>query len=192
MGDAQIQKFIHNRNICFVSRLEHPLCSEEIAVSESNGFTKQIPILKLDPLRVGEVMGSDAFSIGDWVLLRYWENKPTRVTQVQQHFIYVDLQEGENSEDTMAHFYPEELGYPHDHRFWSKHQKQCYLRCHFDRKLLERWEGNTQVFVGTGVEWKVFLLCILVSVIALIFSGLWMHYQVCHGLIRGMGHPMPT
>ena len=121
-----------------------------------NGFAPQIPTPKLDPLLVGKVMGVTAFSEGDWVLLRYWDNTPTKVKQIQHNFIYVGLEGEETFGDTLIHFYPEELGYPLDHRFWSKHQKQCYLKCHMDRTLLHRWEGKPQVIRLRGSEWKIF------------------------------------
>lgn len=159
-------------------------------MKERNGFAEQIPIPKLDPLLMGEVMGIDAFSEGDWVLLRYWENKPTKVTRVQANFVFVGLEEGETFEDSYVHFYPEELGYPLDHRFWSKHQKKCYLRCHLDQNLIQRWEGKPKVFLGKATELKVFFLCALTSVVALAVSGLWMHYQLLRGLGSGMGQPM--
>ena len=94
-------------------------------MKERNGFAEQIPIPKLDPLLVGEVMGIDAFSEGDWVLLRYWENKPTKVTRVQANFVFVGLEEGETFEDSYVHFYPEELGYPLDHRFGASIRKNA-------------------------------------------------------------------
>lgn len=155
-------------------------------MSDRHDFPHPLPSPKLDPLCVGEIIGTDAFSEGDWVLLRFWDNKPTKVTRVQQNFVYVGLEGGENFEDTLVHFYPEELGYPLDHRFWSKHQKQSYLQCHLDPTLLRRWEGNSQIFGESGLEWKVFILGVLTSIIALAVAGLWMHYQVFRGLSDGM------
>ncbi|ABW31440.1 hypothetical protein [Acaryochloris marina] len=151
-------------------------------MNERNGYAKLIPTPQLDPLLMGEVMGSDAFIEGDWVLLRYWDNRPTKVTRVQQNFLYVGLEVGETFEDALVHFYPEELGYPLDHRFWSQRQKQCYLRCHLDPALLRRWDRNSHVFVGKDTDLNVFLLCALASVIILAVSGFWLHYQVFWGL----------
>lgn len=159
-------------------------------MSDYSDFTNHIPTPKLDPLSVGEIMGTDAFSEGDWVLLRYWDNRPTKVTQVQDNFVYVGLDGGETFEDAFVHFYPEELGYPLDHRFWSKHQQKCYLRCHIDRNLIRQWDGNSQVFVEKDTEFKVFLLSVFAGIVALAVSGLWMHYQVFRGISNGMGHPM--
>lgn len=147
-------------------------------MSEYSDFNNQIPIPKLDPLRVGEVMGSDAFSVGDWALLRTWENKPVKVTSLHQDLIFVDRGRGESLEDTRVNHHPEELGYPLDHRFWSLHQKQSYLRCHFDRKLLNRWEKTSNVFGHISDALKAFLIGAMVSIFALIILGFWSYYKI--------------
>ena len=159
-------------------------------MSERTSFANQIPTPKLDPLLMGEVMGSDAFSEGDWILLRSEENRPTKVICCHHDLIFVDHGEGEKFEDTLIPHYPEDLGYPLDHRFWSRHQKQCYLQCHIDGDLLQRWHGNTHGNVGRDTELKVFLLCVLASVIALAVSGLWMHYQLFRGFSDGINNPL--
>ncbi|MGR3279243.1 hypothetical protein ACSYAD_29695 [Acaryochloris marina NIES-2412] len=142
-------------------------------MNEYSDFNNQIPTPKLDPLLMGEVMGADAFSEGDWVLLRSEENKPTKVTVCRQDFVFVDQGTGESFKNTLVKYYPEELGYPLDHRFWSLHQKQSYLRCHFDRRLLERWEGAPKNCFRRFHSLKAFYLGIMISVIVLKILGFW-------------------
>lgn len=137
-------------------------------MNECNGFEKQLPTPKLDPLLVGEVMGSDAFFVGDWVLLRSEENKPTKVTSCHHDLIFVDQGMGENFEDSLVHFYPEQLGYPLDHRFWSNHQKRCYLRCYVDPQLLTRWNSQSSNLLEKDGTKKLCFLGILLSLIALV------------------------
>lgn len=137
-------------------------------MSERTSFANQIPIPKLDPLLMGEVMGTDAFTEGDWVLLRFWENKPTKVTRLQHNFVCVALEGGEDFVDTLVHFYPEELGYPLDHRFWSNHQKGCYLRCHVDPKLLTRWPSEPSNPLAKDKTSKLCALGLFLSLIALV------------------------
>lgn len=140
-------------------------------MSEYGEFTNHIPTPQLNPLRVGEVMGAKAFSEGDWVLLRSWDNKPVKVTECHQDFVFVDEGMNENFEETFAHFYPEELGYPLDHRFWSLHQKQSYLRCHFDRRLLNRWEKSPNACLRRVTNLQGFCLGFWLSVIVLKIMG---------------------
>ena len=147
-------------------------------MSKYGNFNHHLPSPKLDPLRVGEVMGSDAFSVGDWVLLRTWENKPVKVTSLHQDLVFVDQGMGESFEDTLVKYYPDELGYPLDHRFWSLHQKQSYLRCHFDRKLLNRWEKTSKVFGHISDALKAFLIGAMVSIFALMIVGFWSYYKI--------------
>lgn len=147
-------------------------------MSEYSNFNSHIPTPKLDPLHVGEVMGSDAFSVGDWALLRKEENKPVKVTSLHQDFIFVDQLMEEGFEDFLVQRYPEELGYPLDHRFWSLHQKQSYLRCHFDRKLLNRRQKTSKVFGHISDVLKAFLIGAMVSIFALIILGFWSYYKI--------------
>ena len=147
-------------------------------MNEYSDFNNQIPTPKLDPLLMGEVMGADAFSEGDWVLLRSEENKPTKVTVCRQDFVFVDQGTGESFKNTLMKYYPEELGYPLDHRFWSLHQKQSYLRCHFERKLLNRWEKTSKVFGHISDALKAFLIGAMVSIFALMIVGFWSYYKI--------------
>ncbi|KAI9129640.1 hypothetical protein [Acaryochloris sp. CCMEE 5410] len=147
-------------------------------MSEYGDFNNHIPTPQLDPLRVGEVMGSDAFSVGDWALLRTWENKPVKVTSLHQDLIFVDRGRGESLEGTLANHYPSELGYPLDHRFWSLHQKKSYLRCHFDRRLLKRWEKTSKVFDHISDVLKAFLVGAMVSIFALMIFGFWSYNKI--------------
>lgn len=137
-------------------------------MTDRNHFASQIPTPSLDPLQVGEVMGFDAFSEGDWVLLRFWENRPTKVTRLQHNFVYVALDEEEDFVGTFVHFYPEELGYPLDHRFWSTYQKRCYLRCHVDPKLLKKWTSQSSNPLDQDKSKKLCALGIFLSLIVLV------------------------
>ena len=147
-------------------------------MSEYGDFNHHLPAPKLDPLRVGEVMGSDAFTVGDWVLLRKEENKPGKVTSLHQDFIFVDQELGKGFEDFLVNYYPAELGYPLDHRFWSLHQKKSYLRCHFDRRLLNRWEKTSRVFDPISDVLKAFLIGAMVSIFALMILGFWLYDKI--------------
>lgn len=134
---------------------------------EYSDFNNQIPSPKLDPLLMGEVMGADAFSEGDWVLLRSEENKPMKVTCCYHDLIFVDHGAGDKFEDSFVHFYPEELGYPLDHRFWSKHQKRCYLRCYVDPQLHIRWKALSSTQLEQDKTKKLCILGLFLSLIAL-------------------------
>lgn len=152
-------------------------------MNEYRNFNYQLPTPKLDPLHVGEIMGSDAFSIGDWVLLRIWENKPVKVTSLDQGLIFIDQAMEEGFENTLVYFYPEELGYPLDHRFWSSHQSRCYLRCHYDRKLLKRRQKMPKVLAYIASTFEPFLVGGMVSVFALMILGYWLYEQVFGRLV---------
>lgn len=136
-------------------------------MSEYSDFNNQIPTPKLDPLLIGEVMGTDAFSEGDWVLLRSEENKPVKVTCCHHDLIFVDHGVGEKFEDSFIHHYSQDLGYPLDHRFWSNHQKRCYLRCYVDPQLLTQWKGQSSNLLEQDRPKKLCFLGILLSLIAL-------------------------
>lgn len=134
---------------------------------EYSDFNNQIPSPKLDPLLMGEVMGADAFSEGDWVLLRSEGNKPTKVTCCHHDLIFVDHGAGDKFEDSFIHLYPEELGYPLDHRFWSSHQKRCYLRCYVDPQLHTRWQAMSSIQLEQEKTKKLCFLGLFLSLIAL-------------------------
>ena len=150
-------------------------------MSDCQSFASHIPTPSLDPLYVGEVMGTDAFLEGDWVLLRLWENRPTKVTHVHQSSICVALEGGEDFVDTLIHFYPDELGYPLDHRLWSEHQKQYYLLCHTDLKLRNRWVANSSAAVGQNRTEKLWVLGFFLSLIPLL-SKLFSYISRCYSI----------
>ncbi|NJR56256.1 MAG: hypothetical protein HC768_17860 [Acaryochloris sp. CRU_2_0] len=145
-------------------------------MTERTDFVSQIPTPQLDPLRVGEVMGQDAFTQGDWVLLRLWENRPSKVICLHENLIYVEQVEREGFVDSLVH-YPQELGYPLDHRFWSQHQKRCYALCHLEPKLVRRWQRDSPDFVNKVSDLEVFCWGVITSVIALVVSRVWLHCQ---------------
>ena len=135
---------------------------------EYSDFNHQIPTPKLDPLFMGEVMGADSFSEGDWVLLRSEENKPMKVTCCHHDLIFVDHGAGDKFEDSLVNFYPEELGYPLDHRFWSSHQKRCYLRCYIDPQLNTRWKALSSTPLEQEKTKQLCFLGLFLSLIALL------------------------
>jgi hypothetical protein len=94
-------------------------------------WPKKIPNLnqKIDPYKVGEVLGKEAFQVGDWVIIRSSENRPARVKRLNlESNVCVILGEESNPVHGYSYHYYSDLGYPIDCEFWSEYQKGQYRR----------------------------------------------------------------
>ena len=82
---------------------------------------------KVDPYKVGEVLGHRAFQVGDWVIIRSCENRPARVKRLnKESSVCVILGEESDPVHGYSSHYYSDLGYPFDSEFWSEYQKEQY------------------------------------------------------------------
>ena len=99
-------------------------------------------VYQLDPYLVGSIVGAEAFSPGDLIVITKENNYPGKVRHRRENTarpIRVIL--GDESDDVYgeAYYDAKDLGYPLSQKFWSQNQLQWYKRCHTERWLLQRW-----------------------------------------------------
>jgi hypothetical protein len=90
-------------------------------------MTANNPGQKPDPYKVGELLGPQAFHVGDWVVIRPSENRPARVRNIHDTG-HIDVILGDGSDPMYGWISSvcSELGYPINSEFWSEYQKEEY------------------------------------------------------------------
>jgi hypothetical protein len=109
---------------------------------------------KLDPYKVGEIVGPAAFTAGDWIVIRSEGNRPAKVEAKEDFAIRVLLGDKSDSTYATACYYGSQLGYPPNSELWSAHQKEQYRLCHDESWLRKRWdESFVEIKKSEGIKY---------------------------------------